>query len=403
MALAVGLVVGLERGWSRRSAPAGTRVAGLRSFGLLGLLGGLAALAPREVGLALVAAGALLVIIGYSHESKAPRGHSVTSALASLLTLGLGWQAASGAAVEALAAAAVMTLLLASRTRLHGWLAGLSAAEVEAVARFAIVALVILPLMPDRPMGPLDAWNPRLLWLLVVLVLATSFAGYALARRLGPGRGLAVTAAVGALVSSTAVTASYARRLGASDAPAAALSGGILLAGAVMHARVLLLVGLMVPSALATLALVLGPALLVQAGLAALLARRTSHGGPGQPVALGNPLEFAPALLLVAMVMALAVLARWLKARFGDLSVGWLLALTGLLDVDAAIVTAAGLPAGSLSGPEMGLMLALPVMGNSLWKMLLCLALPGGRGGLVPAAGLFAGVAVAALIWSLLG
>lgn len=398
LSLAIGLMVGLERGWSRREAGAGTRVAGLRSFGLLGLLGGLAALVPRGAGLALLAAAALLVALGYARESRAPRGHSVTSAVAALLTLGLGWLAASGEGVVALAVAAVMTLLLASRTRLHGWLRGLSAAEIEAFARFAIVALVILPLMPDRAVGPLDAWNPRQLWMLLVLVLGASFLGYVLARRLGPGRGLLATAAAGALVSSTAVTAGYARRLKAADAPAGALTAGILLAGAVMHLRVLVLVALMVPAALPALALLLGPAGLLQAGLAALARRRAPAAASGSTVALGNPLEFAPALLLVAMVMALAVLARWLMARLGDLSLGWLLALTGLLDVDAAIVTAAGLPGDALPPATLGRMLALPVMANGLWKALLC-PLLGGRGALKAGFGLLGGVAAAGLLW----
>jgi uncharacterized membrane protein (DUF4010 family) len=238
--------------------------------------------------------------------------------------------------------------------------------------------------------------------MLVVLVLGTSFVGYVLSRRLGEQRGLMATAAVGALVSSTAVTASYARQLKADGAPERALAAGILLAGAVMHARVLALAGVMLPAALPSLALVLAPALLLQAGLAVLFLRRAgADGGPG-PLALGNPLAFGPALLLVGLVMLLAVVARALLERFGDLSLGWLLALTGLLDVDAALVTAAGLPQGLLPARTIGLMLALPVMGNSLWKAALCLVLSGGRAGWPAAGGLAAAVALAAALWSAL-
>ncbi len=396
LALAIGLLVGLERGWSARSAEAGTRVAGFRSFGLLGLAGGLAALLPLPLAAILLAAGAALVVAGYVRASTDPHARSATAALAGLVTLGLGWFAASGHGVEAVAVAAVMTLILAARHRLHGLLRGISPAEMEAIGRFAIVALVILPLMPDRAMGPLDAWNPRQLWFVVVLVLALSFAGYALARRLGPGRGLLVTAAVGALVSSTAVTAAYARRLREPDPPAAALAAGIAIASAVMLARVLLLTGLLAHLALPALALVLGPALLVQSLLAARLVRRAGASAPAGPVALGNPLDFPPALGLAALVAGLILLSRWLLDRFGGLGIGVLLAVTGLADVDAAILTLSQLPQGTVAPARAGLLLALPVVANSLWKAGLILAIAGPRAGRSAAAPLAITVATAA-------
>lgn len=401
LALAVGLLVGLERGWQARGAEAGTRVAGFRTFGLLGLAGGLAALLPLPLAAILVAGGVALVVAGYVRASAEPHGRSATGALAGLLTLALGWLAASGNGVEALAVAAVMTLVLASRGRLHELLRGISEAEMEAVARFAIVALVILPVMPDRPVGPLDAWNPRQLWLVVVLVLGLSFLGYVLARRLGPGNGLLVTAAVGALVSSTAVTAAYARHLKAPQAPASALAAGIAIASAVMFARVLLLTGLLAPTALPALLLVLVPALLGQLVLAWWLVRRAGASGPAGPVKLGNPLDFPPALALAAMVAGLILASRWLLARFGGLGIGVLLTLTGLADVDAAILTLSQLPAGAVAPWTAGLLLALPVIGNSLWKAGLTLAIAGGRRGWPAAWPVLASTGVAAAMLGL--
>ncbi len=381
LALAIGLLVGLERGWSARAAEAGTRVAGFRTFGLLGLAGGLAAQLPLPLATVLLAGGVALVIVGYARASTEPHGRSATGALAGFLTLGLGWFAASGHGVEALAVAAVMTLILGLRHRLHGLLRGISEAEMEAIGRFAIVALVILPLMPDRAMGPLDAWNPRQLWIVVVVVLGLSFLGYALARRLGPGKGLLVTAAVGALVSSTAVTAAYARHLREPEAPAAALAAGLAIASAVMFARVLVLTGLLASAALPALLLVLVPALLVQLLLALWLTRLAGASGEAGPVRIGNPLDFPPALGLAAMVAVLLLLSRWLLDRFGGLGIGALLALTGLADVDAAILTLSQLPQGALAPRTAGLLLALPVIGNSLWKAGLTLAIAGaGRG-----------------------
>lgn len=251
-----------------------------------------------------------------------------------------------------------MMLLLALRHRSHRLLRGLSEAEVEAVARSAIVALVILPLMPDADMGPLGAWNPRRLWFVVVVVSAISFLGYVAPRSLGPGRFLIAPAAAAALVSSTRVTAAHARRLRDPQAPAAALVAGIAVANTVMFARLLLMTGLLAPFALAGLVGVVLPAGLVQGAFAARALRAHGHAPEGARVRLGNPLDFRPALVLAALVGLLAVASRWLLARFGDAGLGALLLISGLLDVDAALITLASLPPGAVEPGQAGLFLA---------------------------------------------
>jgi uncharacterized membrane protein (DUF4010 family) len=401
LALAIGLLVGLERGWQSRSAPDGSRVAGFRTFGLLGLAGGTAALLPATFGAILLAAAALTLLIGYARTAD-HTDHSATGTIAGLLTLALGAYAAAGHQVEAFAAAAIMVLLLAMRQQLHRFLAGLTAAEVEAATRFAIVALVILPLMPDRAMGPLDAWNPRQLWMVIVLVLGLSFAGYVLARRVGPTRGLIATAAAGALVSSTAVTASYARRLRTPSPADGALVAGIAVASAIMYARVLLLTALLAPFALAPITLVALPAGLVAAALAWAAVRRTPPAPPGEALKLGNPLEFAPAIGLAAFVAILAVASRWAQQQFGDAGIAALLLLTGFADVDAAVITLAGLPAGTLAPARAGLLLALPVVANMVLKAGLALVIAGPRRGWPAAWPLLASVLAAAAGMALL-
>lgn len=400
-ALAIGLMVGLQRGWQSREAPAGSRVAGFRTFGLLGLGGGVAALLPPPFGAILLAAAAATLVVGYARALE-PDDQSATSTVAGLLTLALGAYAALGHHVEALAATAILVLLLAMRRQLHRFLAGLTAAEIEAATRFAIVALVILPLMPDRSMGPLDAWNPRQLWLVIVLVLGLSFAGYVAARRIGPARGLIATAAAGALVSSTAVTASYARRLRISSAADGPLIAGIAVASAIMYARVLLLTAILAPFALVPLALAMVPAGLVSGTLAWLAVRRTPAVASEQELKLGNPLEFGPALALAAFVALLAVASRWTQQQFGDAGIGALLLLTGFADVDAAVITLAGLPEGTLSPARAGLLLGLPVVANMVLKAGLALVIAGGRAGWRAAWPLLASVLAAAAGMALL-
>ncbi len=400
LALAIGLLVGLERGWTARAEPAGHRVAGFRTFGLLGLLGGLAVQLPLALGVVILGGAALALLAGYVLSSNA-REHSATSAIAGLLTMGLGALAGSGQATGALAAAAVMVLLLAMRPRLHEVIRGISPAELEAASRFAIISLVILPLVPSGHVGPYDAWNPRQLWFLVVLVSGLSFAGYVISRRVDPGRGLLAAAAAGGLVSSTAVTASYARRLPAAGEAEPALVAGIGLASAVMTMRYLLLATLLMPQALATLAPVLlaaGAILLIPV----LPALRKGAGNGGGQVDLGNPLDLKAAFVLVALVAGLAVLSRWASAMFGDMGVGLIATLTGFADVDAALITITALPKNALAPGMAGLLLALPVLANNLLKALLALVLGGWKRGFPAAWPLLASVGAGLLLLILL-
>jgi uncharacterized membrane protein (DUF4010 family) len=395
LALAAGLLIGIERGWRTRDEESGMRVAGVRTFGVLGLIGGVAGMMPEGPATVAIVAAASLLLVGYIRESGTARGISATGMLVGLLTLMLGVLATTGHAVEALAAAAVVTLLLSRRETLHGWLRGMSEAEIRSVARFALIAFVILPLAPDRNMGPFDAWNPRQLWLVVVLVSGLSFTGYVATRRLGPARGLLMTALCGAIVSSTAVTVAFARRLKAGDGPPGPLMTGIAIASIVMFVRILLLTGILAPIALPVLAFAMAPALMVATVLA--LRQRGPQTPAASSVALGNPLDIGAALGLALLVAVLAVAGRWAQQRFGDAGIGVVLGLTGLADVDAAVITFAGLPPGSLDARTAGLILALPVMLNTLFKAALTVAFAPDRLGLRAAAPLVASVAASGI------
>lgn len=384
-ALALGLLIGLERGWSTREDAAGTRVAGLRTFGVLGLTGGVAGLLPPAVAaIAVLAAGAIL-LTGYIRRSARADGLSATSAIVGVVTMLLGMAATTGFAAEAVAAAAALSLILSMRDTLHHWLRGLTAAEVRSAFRFAIIALVILPLAPDRAMGPMGAWNPHRLWLVVVLVSGLSFAGYIAIRRVRPARGLLLAALFGAVVSSTAVTAAFARRLNSGDGDAAALAAGIALASVVMFARVLLLTAILAPPALPSLALVAGPALLVVVLCALLAWRRSGAASDAGAIALGNPLEVGVALGLAGLVALLSLAGQWALQHFGHAGLAATLLITGFADVDAAILAYANLPAPALDGRLAGIILAGPVLMNTLLKAGICIVLAPSRGGVLAA------------------
>lgn len=401
-AIAVGLLIGLERGWTQRDQADGTRVAGFRTFGLLGLVGGLGGLLPDFVGGVLALGAVLVMAVGYLLTAR-QNAVSATTAIAGILTLAIGVAAVRLSATVALACAAVTFALLSSRHSLHRLLRGLTEAEIEGVARFLVVALVVLPLLPDGDYGPYAAWNPRKIWMVVVLVAGLSFAGYVAARRFGSERGILVTAFTGAIVSSTAVTAEYARRLAKEPEAAGPLSAGIAIASIVMFVRVQVLTLILVPRALPTLALSMAPATLV-AALLAYLAWRRQRGEKTPPVELGNPFAFGPALLLAGSVAVLSLVARWALDRFGDGGIAVVLGLTGLMDVDAAVITLSGLPRAMVVDVNAGVILAVPVLANTAIKGGIAV-LFGGRRGFAASLPLFASLLASLaglLAWQLL-
>ena len=392
-ALAVGTLIGVERGWAQRNAAEGSRVSGLRTFALLGLAGGIAGYLPELLAAAMAFAVLTSLVIGYRNALAREASLSVTNTLAGAVTFALGILATRGMVTEALACAAVTTLVLTMRGKAHAMLKGMTQQEIESIARFALVALVVLPLLPDGQYGPYGAWNPRQIWMVVVIVLALSFVGYVASRRLGSERGIMITALCGALVSSTAVTASYARRLRAHDGPEGALIAGIALASLVMFVRVQLLTLVLVPRASASLALAMVPALLVGALTTLLALRNRKMQVQAGEIGLGNPLDFRPALLLAGLVAIMAVAGRWALVKFGDQGIIVVLGLTGMMDVDAAVLTLSGMPESALDPAMAGLVLAVPVLVNTVFKAVLALTLAGPSGsGWKAAAPLFGSV-----------
>lgn len=406
LALALGLLVGVERGWSQREQVAGSRFAGIRTYGLLGLAGGIGGALQAAFAVLsgiILGATAVLVIMGYwrsTQSAKAAAGSSIsgTASLVGLLTLACGFVAGAGGHALASAATGVIVLVLAMRHQLHDWVRSLDEREVLAIAHFALISLVILPLLPDTAMGPLDAWRPRQIWLVVVMVCGFSFLGYIAARRLGPSKGTLATAAAGSMVSSTAVTASLAGRMRSGDADLALLNSAIALASAVMFMRVALLVGALAPYALAKLLIWALPAMLVSLAGAWLIGRRRSSArtASDQPLALRNPFALGPALILAALVMVLSVAARWVLDHYGDAGLATVLALSGVLDVDSAIITLGNLPSGTIAPRLAAVILMPPVLLNTLFKAGAAISLAGWRQ-TWPGAAVLAASAVAAL------
>lgn len=371
-AFACGVLIGVERGWTLRNLEAGTRVAGIRTFALLGLTGGLAGSIAQQgaplAGAVLLAGALVILVLGYSNDLR--QSGDSTTAIAALMTSAIGFLAGFGDAGVALAAAAAAVLVLALRDELHGLVARLDAPDVKALARFAVIALAILPFLPDRQMGPYGAWNPAQLWWIIILVTGFSFAGYIANRLFGARHGTVATAIIGGAYSSTAVTQALAQRLGQRRGQTdvgGAEAAGIALASAMMYLRVLVLVAVLANRILLPFALLVTPALVVALAAGGWLYRRAPAGeGPPPP---GNPIALLPALGFVVFVAASAVVVRWAQGRFGDQGIALLLFLMGALDVDASIVTAGGLPPAAIGAELAAIAISGTIIANMAVKI----------------------------------
>lgn len=371
--LAAGLMIGVERGWRLRGEAAGSRVAGVRTYSLLGAAGGLAALLGGLIHplatLALAAALSVGLVIGYWRGTSR---RDATSFVAAIIALALGMLAGAGQPALAVACAAIVTLLLATREQSHGFVARLNQNDVHAFARYAVIAAAVLPFLPNRSMGPLNAWNPFQLWLVVVLVTGFSFAGYIANRTVGARKGVLATALIGGAYSSTAVTASLAQQLRHGET--GPLTAGIILASAVMYLRVILLVAILSPSTLAQFAITVGPAAVAGAVVAAAAWRRAPQATDAKAKVAGNPIELLPALGFVAIVAAAAVFTRWAQARFGETGIATSLFVTGSFDVDAAVVTLSGLPVSAIGRDTAAIAIAGTVAANMALKIAVTVA-----------------------------
>lgn len=348
VALAIGLLIGLERGWRTREERDHQRTAGLRTFALTGLLGGICGLlsmasSPLVLGAGLLAYTAALITFSYL-EAAAEKNFSVTSVVAGILTFALGAYATLGNETVAVGAAVAMAILLALREPLHSWVLTVTWSEIRSVLVLLAMSFLLLPVLPNRPIDPWQVLNPAEIWLLAILIAAISFAGYVAVRVLGQRNGIAVAAIVGGLASSTATTLSFARLSREHPESTRLLAGGILLAGVIMLIRILVLVGVLKYELLALLFWPLGAAACVLFLSAAVLLWAKGTQSAGQPqLQISNPFELTTVLSLAALIALISLVAKLVAGSIGNAGLFLLAAVSGIADVDALTLSMARL------------------------------------------------------------
>ncbi|MEX6505374.1 MgtC/SapB family protein [Jiella sp. M17.18] len=377
VSLSIGLLVGLERGWQTREEEPHLRAAGLRTFALTGLLGGIcgtvatALSAPLVIGLDFLAFAVAFTTF-HALEARATRNFSATSVVAGLLTFLLGTYAIIGAIPIAAAGAVAMTLLLALREPLHRWVQALSWSEIRAVLTLLAMTFLLLPILPDRAIDPWGALNPTRIWMLTIFIAALSFGGYVAIRAFGDRLGVVIAAVAGAMASSTATTLTLAR-LGR-DRPHSAglISAGILVAGVVMAVRVAIVVGVIDRGLLFSIAPELAVLSVVLVAFAVVLLFR-NRAAEKTELQLSNPLQLGAALKMggfIALILVASVLMRQVLGNAGVLA---LAAVSGLADVDAISISMAEMASRSGSYGIAGQAILIAVGVNTAVKAAMAL------------------------------
>jgi len=380
LALAIGLLIGVERGWKTREAEEGGRFAGLRTFGLIGLLGGVWGLIAREVDPVLLGFALLgftgLMGLGYYLGVQRDRDYGFTTEAAALVAFALGALVQLGHPAAAAAMAVVTVTLLSFKVVVHGWLRRLEPQELHATLQLLLISVVLLPILPDRGYGPWQALNPYIIWWMVVLIAAISLFGYFAVKIAGPDRGILFTSAFGGLAASTAVTLSLAR-MGRENADLQPLlAAGVLLASSTMFPRLLLVVAAVNPALLPTLLVPVGVMALV-GYVAALLLWRNATRLPAR-VRLAHPFELATAMKFGAVLALVMLLSVALREWYGDLGVYLLAAASGIADVDAITLSLAGMVPGTLLAGVAAYGIVIAALVNTTVKGLLVVFIAGG-------------------------
>lgn len=375
VATLIGLLIGIERGWRERNAHGGTRTAGIRTFTLVGLLGGIIGLIARTLEDKI--AGAILVAIVFGifaalfawfrmRENIEDKNFGFTTVVAAMVTFALGVYSLLGDANIAAATGVAVMVVLVAREQLHGVLEKVTWPELRAAVILLAMTFLALPFIPDRSFGPYGGINPRQVWLLAVVIAAVSFLGYVAVKVMGRREGTLISSAAGGLVSSTAVTLA-ASRIAASDKNGLRFhAASVAIATAISLGKTLILVyalnrgvGLLVAAPLAGAALV---ALIV--GL--LLALRGSKKRAKESFELRNPFSLKETLMLAALIGAVTFAVEVFSAWFGAAG-GLVTALiSGSVDADAAAVSLARI--GSLAPVVAALGIVLAVTANNIFK-----------------------------------
>lgn len=342
LAAMLGFLIGLER--ERKRETHGSIFAGIRTFPVIAVFGAIIGQLSMAFGPAILVAGmaatTVMAALSYWRESSGEKVGGTTG-FTVLVTFGLGTFASLSLVGAALAGAIVVTGLLSMRKELRDLSHTVTQQDLFAVVQFAAVSLIVLPLVPDEPFGPWGVWNPRTIWLQVVLISGISFLGYLAMKLAGPKRGASLSGILGGFASSTAVILTFSRRSREFPQLTGTFVFGALAGSAAGILRVFVII-LVVEPRLAAGALLPLAVILIATGIGAVLSRRTSRHDDSQGITISNPFELRTALEFALLFAAILLITRALGEFLGDGGIYLASLLGGLIRPDAVALSLTG-------------------------------------------------------------
>ena len=343
IALGLGLLVGLQREWGDEH-----RLAGIRTFALITLLGAITALLARDYGGWIVAAGLLalagLLITGnwLLNRGQAEVSAGQTTETAALVMYGVGALLVADYTMPAVVLGGATAVLLHSKQRLRRLVGNLSDTDARAIFQFVLIALVILPLVPDETYGPYDVLNPFKVWMMVVLIVGISLVAYVAYRIVGARAGSILGGIFGGLISSTATTVSYARQCKSNPGAVGTASLVIVVASTVVLVRVAIEIAAVASALLPAMALPFGAIFVLMAAICAWLYLRLNQSQAEAPMH-GNPSQLKAAIVFGGLYALVLLLVAFVRDQFGDRAIYAAALISGLTDVDALTLSVAEL------------------------------------------------------------
>jgi len=372
VALAIGLLVGIERGWSDRKADEGDRVAGIRTFSIIGLLGGVWALLSETMSDWILAVAFLsvsaMIVTAHIFDVKRDRDVGATTAFAMMLTFVLAAWAVLGEPVLAMAVTIVVVSLLGFKPVLHRWINVIEKNELYAGIKLLVISVALLPFLPDQGYGPYNILNPYWIWWMVVLISGISFIGYFAIKFTDDRKGAFLTAVTGGLASSTAVTFSLAQ-FARQSKKKLFFMGGILIASSIMFVRVGIEVFVVNRELLQYLWIPLGLMFIgILIGGYWFLVRGGEDDKNDRQIELKNPFQLGLALRFGLLLALILLLSEAVKELFGDEGIYLLSVASGLMDVDAITVSLSRMAKNDLSAEVASMGIVLASATNTLIK-----------------------------------
>lgn len=374
-ALLIGALIGLEREFYQQQKET-PDFAGIRTFSLITLLGSVSAFLADDFGLVLaaLALGGLVLMTTVSYSGALERTQAepgITTEVAAILTFLFGVLVMGKHATVAIALAVITSLLLAMKGRLHGAIRNMSTEDIHVALQFALVAAVILPLLPDRTIDPFGLLNPFQIWLMVVFISGIGFTGYVLMKILGPSQGITLMGILGGLASSTATTISLSSASRENPQMAPQYARAVIMASTVMFPRVLFLVLVIYPPLVLRIVaplitmLIVGLLFIFFVNKDALVDRSS----PPPSFKIGNPLKLSTAIKFGLLFAFVLIFVEFAQDFLGSTGVYLTSFLTGLTDVDAITLSVTRLTANDkLTQQVAGISVLIASLMNTISK-----------------------------------